>query len=833
MSEDESLSSRKTADPACKQSPPPKRDPSTGQREEFPGDIVDSLEDVIFCISADGTVLFVNNAVKLQFGIDRSEIEGSSFLEMAAAIGVDPEELDLLIEDQMEARSERVGKQTLEFSVPRGSRREHFEVAETHRWDPAGSYQGTVGIIRNITERRSMEEKVKTLNETFHLLGTDTRQNIDIIVGRATDILGGACSLYNRLDDNRKNLIVCSGTNLPEDMDPMDGPEGHICYEATILGANRTVAIGEIKGTVFETSDPNVSKYGFRSYLGHPVHRQGEAIGALCIVDLEPREFSDAEIQTISTLASALSLEEERALLVAELSREKAFEKNLIDTAPGIILVLDREGGIVSFNRYMEEFSGYEEDEVRGKDWLGLFIDRPERPRAREFFCTPAVSPNSEARIIPIRIRNGSLKLIEWHGRELYDTNGMLNGTLMVGMDVTDRTRIELETLAVERKLRHTQKLESLGILAGGLAHDFNNLLAAILGNAELAIRKLEKGSPALSNIEAIEKTALRSADLCRQMLAYSGKGDMVKEKLDPAELTADTTRLLEVSIGKGVILHCDFAEDTPPVLADATQLRQVVMNLITNASEAIGEGRGTVDISTGGMRCSREYLDDCYLRDDLQEGQYSFISIRDDGKGIPPPDIDRLFDPFFSTKFAGRGLGLSAVLGIIRGHSGTIRISSEPNVGTEMMVLLPSVVSSRWSGEEAHESPGQNWKGHGTVLLVDDEEFVRNVGRQILEKMGFSVKSARNGEEALDIFRRSPGDLSAVLLDHSMPRMNGIRCFELMRRHDDSVPIILCSGFTGEQVMEEYGEKGPDSFLRKPYRMNELRNVMREIIEG
>ena len=833
MSEDESLSSENTADPTRQQSPLKKSEPSTGQGEEFSGDIIDSLEDVIFRLSADGMVLFVSKAVNIQFGIDRTTIEGRSFLEMAVAIGVDPEELDFLIEDQMEARSATVEKQTFEFSISRKARREHFEVAETHRYDPNGSFLGSVGTIRNITERKSMEEKIEALNEIFHLLGTDTRQNIDCIVARATDILGGVCSLYNRLDDSRKSLVVWSGKNLPEDMDPMDKPVGHICYEATIQGANRTVAIGELKGTVFETSDPNVSRYGLRSYLGHPVRRQGEAIGSLCIVDVEPREFSDVEMQTIATLATALSLEEERALTVAELSREKAFEKSLIDTAPGIILVLDGDGAVVTFNRFMEEFSGYRQDEVRGKDWLELFIDRAEWTRAREFFCAPTPSPGSEGRIIPIRIRNGSRKLIEWHGRELYDTEGMLNGTLMVGMDVTNRKRIEQEALAVERKLRHTQKLESLGILAGGLAHDFNNLLAAILGNAELAMRKLEEGSPALNNIEAIEKTALRSADLCRQMLAYSGKGDLVKEKLNPAELTADTIRLLEVSIGMGVVLRCDFAEETPPVLADATQLRQVVMNLITNASEAIGEGPGTVTISTGGMRCSREYLDECYVRDDLQEGQYSFISVRDDGQGIPIRDIDRLFDPFFTTKSAGRGLGLSAVLGIIRGHGGTIRISSETNIGTEIKVLLPSVVSSRRPGEDVHESPDRDWTGRGTVLLVDDEEFVRNVGRQLLENMGFSVMSSRNGEEALEIFRRAHKDLSAVLLDHSMPRMNGIRCFELMRRHDDSVPIVLSSGFIGEQVLAEYGEKGPDSFLQKPFRMNELRNVMREITEG
>ncbi|HNV72692.1 MAG TPA: ATP-binding protein, partial [Candidatus Ozemobacteraceae bacterium] len=348
-------------------------------------------------------------------------------------------------------------------------------------------------------------------------------------------------------------------------------------------------------------------------------------------------------------------------------------------------------------------------------------------------------------------------------------------------IDITRIKRAEAEKRLLESQVLHAQKLESLGVLAGGIAHDFNNLLMSILGNADMALATLSAVSPAREHLEQIQLTSKRAADLTRQMLAYPGKGRFVVEPLKLKDIVEEMVHLLQITISKKAVLKLTFAEDAPAIEADGTQVRQVIMNLITNASEAVGDKSGIISLSTGVQQCDRQYLDLTALGADLPEGDYAFVEVSDTGCGMSREVMDRIFEPFFTTKFTGRGLGMAAVLGIVRGHRGTIKVYSEVGKGTSFKVLFPKVKGSIETKPKT-VAVDQNWMGKGIVLLVDDEEMVLRTGRRMLERLGFQVITARDGREALQIFNERHADIVCTVMDLTMPHLNGEEAFREIR---------------------------------------------------
>jgi two-component system, cell cycle sensor histidine kinase and response regulator CckA len=407
------------------------------------------------------------------------------------------------------------------------------------------------------------------------------------------------------------------------------------------------------------------------------------------------------------------------------------------------------------------------------------------------------------------------------------------SGILIIARDISFRKEAEEQRRKMEDQLRHVQKLESLGVLAGGIAHDFNNLLMGILGNADLALMELSPASPARSNIQEIEKASRRAAELCRQMLAYSGKGKFIVEKLSLSEVVKEMTHMLEVSISKKAALRYHFEKNLPAVKADATQIRQVIMNLITNASEAIGEASGVIAVTTGVIQCNREYLAGTYLDDHLPEGLYVYLDVADTGCGMDEATRNRIFDPFFTTKFTGRGLGLAAILGIVRGHWGAIRVYSEPGKGSTFRVLFPAVPGEPEDQEKKIREEKQSWQGNGLVLLVDDDGTVRQVGEQMLERLGFEVISAADGQEALECFRRRADQIRCVLLDLTMPHLDGEECFRELRGIRKDVRVVVTSGYNEQEVTQRFTGKGLAGFVQKPFTLNTLRKTLRSVLEG
>ncbi|MDD2735879.1 MAG: response regulator [Desulfuromonadaceae bacterium] len=393
--------------------------------------------------------------------------------------------------------------------------------------------------------------------------------------------------------------------------------------------------------------------------------------------------------------------------------------------------------------------------------------------------------------------------------------------------EITIRKQAEDERNKMENKMQQTQKLESLGVLAGGIAHDFNNILTAIIGNAELALLRVNKESPGVDNLHKIEEAAARAADLAKQMLAYSGKGKFVIENINLNLLLEDMLHMLEVSISKKAVLRLNLIPDLPTVEADATQIRQIIMNLVINASEAIGEKSGVIAVTTGCMDCNKEYLKDVWLDENLSQGLYVYLEIADTGCGMDTHTLAKLFDPFFTTKFTGRGLGMAAVLGIVRGHKGAIKVHSEPGRGTSFKILLPA------SGKPArifnYDGFENNWKGSGTVLLVDDEETVRGIGKDMLLEFGFTTITANDGREAVEIFKSTP-DISFVILDLTMPHMDGEQCFRELRQLKPDVKVIMSSGFSEHEVTQKFMGKGLAGFIQKPYKLSALKEAIQKI---
>lgn len=376
------------------------------------------------------------------------------------------------------------------------------------------------------------------------------------------------------------------------------------------------------------------------------------------------------------------------------------------------------------------------------------------------------------------------------------------------------------ERQLMERKMLEAQKLESLGVVVGGVAHDFNNLLTVVLGNTQLALFDVDETSPAYESIMQIDLAARHAADLIKQMLAYAGRGHVVTQRVDLSQVIEEMIGLLQSSITRSITLRFDLARDLPPIEADMSQLRQVVMNLAINAAEAIGTVEGRVEVRTRLMTFDRAALRQFQLGDQLTDGDYPVLEVRDTGRGMDEATRMRIFDPFFSTKFAGRGLGLAAVLGIIRDHRGAIQVRSAPGQGTTFTVLLPPSRKTAATAvpEAVLASQEQStWGVTGPILVVDDEPGVRTIVSQALARIGVVALEAADGREAIAYLRADPA-IVCVLLDLIMPVLGGAATFQSLRIIRPELPVILMSGYDAEDVLANEVEMRRLRFLRKPF---------------
>jgi PAS domain S-box-containing protein len=412
------------------------------------------------------------------------------------------------------------------------------------------------------------------------------------------------------------------------------------------------------------------------------------------------------------------------------------------------------------------------------------------------------------------------------------------DGVAVTSRDVTARRLAERERSTLEARLRRAEKLESLGVLAGGVAHDFNNLLVGILGNAALLREELAATSPLVPLAEQLQAAATQAADLTRQMLNFTGKGAMELQRVDLSDLAGEVAHLLRSTVARRVEFRLELAEGLPPVEGDPAQLRQIVMNLVLNGAEAIGEGAGVVTLRTRSRLADRALLDATDVHDDLPEGPYVVLEVEDSGHGMDAATRERIFEPFFTTKFTGRGLGLAGVMGMVRSHRGAIKVESVPEAFTRFSILLPAaapvtrtdsppVVSPETRGATATLPRG------ATVLVVDDEPAVRNVAARSLKRAGHEVLAAASGEEALELAREQGHRIDLVLLDLVMPGLSGPETLVQLEALVPGLKVVATSGYAEGQAAARFGSGRPVHFLQKPYRPDELLAVVREALGG
>ncbi|MEO8904925.1 MAG: response regulator, partial [Polyangiaceae bacterium] len=394
------------------------------------------------------------------------------------------------------------------------------------------------------------------------------------------------------------------------------------------------------------------------------------------------------------------------------------------------------------------------------------------------------------------------------------------NGTGVAFMlDLSERKRSQEERERFNAQLLQVQKLESLGVLAGGIAHDFNNLLTAILGSASVALLSLPNESPARPDLDNVILASRRAAHLTRQLLAYSGKGHFEVRPIDLSVHVRELASLLETTISKKVQLRLELTPDLPAVSADIAQVQQIVMNLVINGAEAIGDQRGTVLVTTGVQGIDEFYVHSLFSSEGIEPGTYVYLEVHDTGCGMDEATKMRIFDPFFTTKFTGRGLGLAAVLGIVRGHKGAMKVYSSPGKGTTFKVFFPA--SNATVVGPAPEV--MSFRGEGLALVVDDDQGVREAASRLLEYFGFSVLQAVNGRDGAEQFSKHASDVVVVILDMTMPEMNGEETFREIRRMRADVPVILTSGYNEIEATRRFTAKGLAGFLQKPFTPKEL----------
>jgi two-component system, cell cycle sensor histidine kinase and response regulator CckA len=486
------------------------------------------------------------------------------------------------------------------------------------------------------------------------------------------------------------------------------------------------------------------------------------------------------------------------------------------------------DGKHLYINEYFQEAFGWELPQCAGMKDEDLF------PRA----LAKALAEQDAVSISEGHVVQGAHEIPlrgETHTFEIYrfpilrrNQPPLLGG---IFVDRTKQRRAEEEHRRLEIQMLQSQKLESLGLLGGGIAHDFNNLLAGILGYADLALNELPETSPAAKSISEVVDASKRAADLCNQLLAYSGEGKFVVEAVDISALVREMSHLLEVTISKKAKLKCHLAKALPAVECDATQVRQVVMNLIVNASDAMADQAGRITVSTFVRKCDREYLSKTYLGESLSEGEYVSIEVTDTGCGMDEATKARIFDPFFSTKFTGRGLGLAAVMGIVRGHRGAIMVDSQTGKGTSFTVLLPASDKAYTKGVAVPRDE-DDWMGSGTVLVADDEGVIRSVAATMLEKIGFSVVTARDGREAVDVFREHADEICGLLLDLTMPALGGVEAYNEMKKAGLKVPVIFSSGYNKKAEIKLLVGDEKLGFLQKPYQLTSVRREFRRLLQ-
>ena len=673
------------------------------------------------------------------------------------------------------------------------------------------------------TERRQRAQTcVYRISEAAHSV-RDLRElfrSIHAIIAEAVPVPNFYIALFDRESKMLSFPYYVDQHDTPPD--PM--PLGHGLTEYVLRTRKPLLAGPEVFGDLEAWGEVEAVGSDSVDWLGVPLLSNSEAIGVLAVQTYDPGVRLGREEQELLVFVSeqvAAAIEAKRAEEGLRLGEARL--RQVINLVPHFIFAKDVEGRFLLVNRAVAEAYGTTVEELLGRTDADFARSQEEVDHFRADDLE--VIRSAQPKLIPeepITDSSGRVRYLQTIKIPFTFSGSTLPAILGVSLDITERK-------AAEQALLRAAKEESLSVLAGGVAHDFNNLLAAILGHVSLAVAKVPEGDPSRNHIEKAAATIERAANLTRQMLAYSGRGTFVVKPTDLGTVIRDTLSLLDVGLPKRVRVVTRLAEGLPPIEADEGQLEQVVMNLVINGAEALGDQGGTVTVGTG-LHPHNGLAGDAWelTPKPLASGDYVMLEVADDGPGMDAEIVERIFDPFFSTKFTGRGLGLAAVLGIMRGHGGGLAVESGPGRGTAFRLLFPPSQRPLPAEVLATASPAS---GRLAVLVIDDEGVVRDMVAEVLEYEGFEVYLAADGRQGIEILRHRVAQIDAVLLDLSMPGLSGEETFPLLLEIRPDLPVILSSGYDNAEVARRFAGAGPAGFIQKPYRPAELVSVIRRCV--
>jgi len=785
--------------------------------------IVDSSDDAIISKDLNGVVTSWNRSAERLFGYTAHEAIGRTIAEL------------IIPDDRQDEEPQILAR------LRRGERVDHFETVRRRKdgslldisltispvKDQSGTIIGASKIARDITERKRADYAIKALNAQLRadLAALNRMQELSTrliqagafsellenILDAGIEITGADMGNIQLLDNDRVLRIAAHRGFTARFLDFFhDVDDGQTACGSALLTGERVIVEDVARSPIFAGSPALAAmlEAEARAVQSTPlVSRSGKLLGMFSTHYRTPRRPSERDLRLLDVLAR-------QAADLIERKRSEDIRGQLsaiVESSGDAIYIYDFAGKVLTWNRAAEELYGYGERDMVGRNVREVVP--PDYVPEITNLINPAVLQGKIIRNLESKRmrRDGSIFPALLTISPVSDEHGKVVALSVIARDISDQKRNA-------ESLRETQKLESLGLLAGGIAHDFNNLLTGVIGNASLLLDDVPTGSPQAEKVQGLILAAERMARLTSQMLAYSGRGHFVIEPVDLSKQVVQITSLIQASIPKNVELRLSLANNLPLVEVDVSQLQQVIMNLVINAAESIGDGEGTVELRTELETIGEEHVKANLARTLPQSGEYVAITVEDTGCGMNESTRSRIFDPFFTTKFTGRGLGLSSVLGIVRGHKGLITVDTHPGAGTKFRVFFP--VSSAGAREES--PPTQSVRGSGTVLVVDDEDVVRTVAKAALQRLGFTVLIAVNGSDALRIYAEQHQAIDIILLDMMMPVMGGEETLRHLLEIRPDAAVIAMSGFNEREAKQRFGS-GIMGFVQKPFTAGQL----------
>lgn len=683
------------------------------------------------------------------------------------------------------------------------------------------------GSITDITERKQAE----VLHSTLYRIATVANADLTLV-----QLYGAIHAILGDLMDVRNFYIALveeetGWLHLPYFVDEVDvydglpfaGEDGLTDY---VIQTGRPQLLSRIDLKRLARADiVHVIGTEPEVWLGAPLRTQAKVFGAMVVQSYtDALAYTEREKQLLffvsGQVAAAIErkrAEEELRQMAAEIAKQARMFEVVLSTTPDQFVVYDRDGRITFASPVFLRALGRPATEVLGKTMadlavLPLDISRRSDADRQQVFQTG--KPRRGEVQIP---GPHSLREVEYILSPIVDDAGVVAAVVSAARDVTERNK-------TKAALHHAQKMESLGVLAGGVAHDFNNLLVGMMAQSSLALAKLPENHPAAPHIEKAAKATEKAAALTRQLLAYSGQGHFTIQPLDLNTLIHDYFSVLRVTVTAAIDLRFQPAPSLPLIEGDPGQMQQIVLNLVLNSSEAIGDRAGVITLATGVRTISEK--DESYWQmtnAPLGAGDYVYLSVHDDGEGMDAPILFRIFEPFFTTRFTGRGLGLAAVLGIVRGHEGGLRVASSPENGATFEIIFPISETAAVTAV----APATTTTA-GVVLVIDDEDPVREAVTEILEMEGIQVLAAASGQDGLALYQQRRSEIGLVILDLSLPDMRGEAIFARLREINPAVCVVFSSGYSASEITLAAGD-GPAAFLQKPYSLADLTRVVRQ----